>query len=67
MHPAQSHATQGSGDAELGANSNTAFNLGNEKDVLPSLLSQNAAHVDFTTGFTVRLCLQELGEKERTS
>lgn len=62
MHPARSHATRGSGDAE-GGNSITVFNLGNEKDVLPSLPSQNAAHTDFTTDFTVRLCLQKWGEK----
>lgn len=61
MYPARSHAMQGSGDAEGGANSIAAFNLGNEKDVLPSLPSQNAAHADFTTDFTVRMCLQEWG------
>lgn len=62
MHPARSHAMRGSGDAE-GANSIVVFNLGNEKDVLPSLPSQNAAHADFMTDFTVRLCLQESGER----
>lgn len=50
-----------------GANSITVFNLGNEKDILPSLLSQNAAHMDFMTDFTVRLCLQKWGEKWGTS
>lgn len=47
----------------MGADSIAAFNLGNEKDVLPSLPSQSAAHEDFTMDFTVGLCLQESVEE----
>lgn len=57
------HTLHGAAVMLRGANSIAAFNLGNEKDVLPSFPSQNAAHVDFTTDFTVRLCLQEWEEK----
>lgn len=56
-----SHTLCGAAVVLRGANSITVFNLGNEKDVLPSLPSQNAAHTDFTTDFTVRLCLQKWG------
>lgn len=56
------HTLRGAAVMPRGANSIAAFNLGNEKDALPSLPSQNAAREDFTTDFTVRLCLQEWGE-----
>lgn len=61
------HTLRGAAVLPRGANSITGFNLGNEKDALPSLPSQNAAHTDFTTDFTVRLCLQKWGEKRGTS
>jgi len=55
-----SHTLRGAAVMPRGANSITAFNLGkDEKDVLPSLPSQNAARAGFTTDFTVRLCSQE--------
>lgn len=57
------HTLHGAAVVPRGANSIAAFNLGNQKDALPSFPSQNAAHAGFTTDFTVRLCLQEWEEK----